>query len=445
MFSLRRLLQLSALSGAAVFMPTVLVEAQDVEYEVPPILSAKDLLGKADLKGPYHKVANEVTNDGYFNNYVLESKFGKETIEGQQLLDIRIGELIALVELDKMSSSKVVGDSAYEGGKAIVQAPVKAVGKVVDTVSDPQKVKDTVTGIPDGAERLFSWAYRQAKSGAQAVGDAFSPSGTPEPDSGYSAGGTLQAGKDLSLKYIGYSKRERELFQTLKCNPYTTNKLVQSEVSRVVGLQTTVGVAFRFVPGLGLLSQLNTFNTWYDRAQQLSLYEEPEEIFKKNKAELMKLGVTEENTLAFLRSKVYNPWTQRFISNSLTQIGPKVSGHNEFIKMANTADNEPTTLYFVSVAEAMEKLHKRRPLRKIVTSLYIPAAVTRDGLLYVPLSVDYLFWTQEVAGIFEDFKKRVLAEEKFSSAEVRIRGRVSPLARRKLEALGAKVVTGGLS
>jgi hypothetical protein len=425
-------------------MPTVLVEAQDVEYEVPPILSAKDLLGKADLKGPYHKVANEVTNDGYFNNYVLESKFGKETIEGQQLLDIRIGELIALVELDKMSSSKVVGDSAYEGGKAIVQAPVKAVGKVVDTVSDPQKVKDTVTGIPDGAERLFSWAYRQAKSGAQAVGDAFSPSGTPEPDSGYSAGGTLQAGKDMSLKYIGYSKRERELFQILKCNPYTTNKLVQSEVSRVVTLQTTVGVAFRFVPGLGLLSQLNTFNTWYDRAQQLSLYEEPEGIFKKNKEELMKLGVTEENTLAFLRNKAYNPWTQRFISNSLTQIGPKVSGHNQFIELANRSDNEPTTLYFVSVAEAMEKLHKKRPLRKIVTSLRIPAAVTRDGLLYIPLSVDYLFWTQEVAGILADFKKRVMAEEKFSTVEFRIRGKVSPLAHRNLEALGAQVVVGSL-
>jgi hypothetical protein len=211
-----------------------------------------------------------------------------------------------------------------------------------------------------------------------------------------------------------------------------------------VTLQTTVGVAFRFVPGLGLLSQLNTFNTWYDRAQQLSLYEEPEGIFKKNKEELMKLGVTEENTLAFLRNKAYNPWTQRFISNSLTQIGPKVSGHNQFIELANRSDNEPTTLYFVSVAEAMEKLHKKRPLRKIVTSLRIPAAVTRDGLLYIPLSVDYLFWTQEVAGILADFKKRVMAEEKFSTVEFRIRGKVSPLAHRNLEALGAQVVVGSL-
>lgn len=414
------------------------------QFETPPVLSAAAILPKAYLSGPYHKLNNKVTSDGYFNNYTIESKFGNETVEGQQLLEIRIGELIALAELEKMSSSKVLGDSAYEGGKAVVTAPVKAVGKVVDTVSDPKKVQDTVAGIPDGAERLFSWAYKQAKSGVQVVGDQFSSSSTPAPDDGYSSGSTLQAGKKLGLDYLGYSKKERELFRKLECNPYTSNKQVQSEVSRVVSIETTVGVAFKFVPSVALLSQLNTFNTWYDRANKLSLYEEPEGIFKKNKADLISLGVTEEHALAFLKNESYNPWTQRFVANSLHEIGPKVDGHDKFIVLASKADNEPTTLYFVSVADALQKLHSKRPLKKIVSGLHLPAAVTKDGMLYLPLSVDYLFWTEEVAGILSDFKARVMTEEKFTTAEVRIRGRVSPMARQKIEAMGVKVTEGPL-
>lgn len=424
--------------------PLELLQADDQKFEKPVVLSAAAVLPKAFLSGPHHKVASRVTSDGYFNNYTLESKFGKEVVEGQQLLEIRIGEIGALVELEKMSSSKVLGNATYEGGKAIVKAPVVAVGKVVDTVSDPKKVQDTVAGIPDGAERLFSWAYRQTKSGVQAVGSVFSSDGTPSPDSDYSASGTLAAGKDLGLKYIGYSGRERELFKELECNPYTSNQLVQSEVRRVVSIETTVGVAFKFVPGLGLLGGLDTFNTWYDRAQKLSLYEDPGDIFKKNRSELLALGVSEAQVKAFLDNKAYNPWTQRFISNSLTEIGPGVKGHDRFIELATGATNEPTTLYFVTVAEALQKMHKRRPLKRIVASLVIPGAVTKDGMLYLPLSVDYLFWTEEVAGILSGFQERVMKEERFSSVEIRLRGKASPLALRSLQAMGATVTEGKL-
>ncbi len=413
------------------------------DFEAPTVLSAARVLPKEDLSGPYHKVADRVTSDGYFNNYTLQSKFQTERVEGQQLLELRIGEVDALVELDKMSSASVLGDSAYEGGKAVVQAPVKAVGKVVDTVSDTKKMKDTVTGIPDGAGRLFSWAYKQTKSGVQAVGSAFSSDATPAPE-GYSSGDVASGAKKFGLDFIGYSKRERELFKLLKANPYSSNKLLQSEVRRVVSLETSVGIAFKFVPGIGLLSSVNTFNTWYDRATKLSLYEEPEEIFGKNRSELHALGVTDAHVVAFLKNKAYNPWTSRFVSNSLTEIGPKVGGHDNFIVLATTAKNEPSSLYFVSVADAMAKLHKRRPLKTILSSLKIPAAVTKDGMLYVPLSVDYLFWTEQVAAILEDLKARCLKEAPFSRIEAKIRGKASPLARRKLEEMGATVIEGEL-
>jgi hypothetical protein len=126
----------------------------------------------------------------------------------------------------------------------------------------------------------------------------------------------------------------------------------------------------------------------------------------------------------------------------MTNLGNDVAGRALFIKAALQAKNEPTSLYFVSVAEALEKIDQARPLKRIVSSLYLPAAVTKTGVLYIPLSVDYLFWTEEVAGIFDDFKTRVMNEEKFSSVEIHVRGKISTRARMALESQGAKVLEG---
>lgn len=432
---------LGVISGIVVCVSALVtdVTAQG-KFEKPPVLQAKDVLPEALLKGPFHEIEPRVTSDGYFNNYKLKSKFGNFDVEGQQLLEIRIGELNALNELDKLSTTKVVGDAAYEGGKGIVLAPVNAVKKVANTVSDPDKMYDTVKGVPEGAEKVFSWAYRQAKGAAQGVSDLVTgDSATSSEDVKEGASSTLQAGKSFGLRFVGYTKRERDLFRQLQINPYTSNKAVQDEVVRVAGVGTAVGFAFNFVPGLGLLGQLSTFNRWYGRAEQLSLYEDPDVIKEKNKAELRALDVPDEMIEQFQQSKAYNPWTRRFVTASMTALGPTVAGRALFIKAALTAKNEPSTLYFVSVAEYLEKVQKETPLKKIVASLYLPAGVTKKGVLIVPLSIDYLFWTQEVAGIFDDFKARVEKEEAFSAVEIRVRGQVSAQARKALEAMGATV------
>lgn len=419
-------------------------------YETPTTLSASKLLPPHLLKGPYHTVKDKVTSDGYFNNYHIISNFGPIDVEGQQLLEIRIAELNALAELDKLSSSSVFADAAYKAGKGILLAPVKVVEKTAKIVSDPQKIVDTAAKIPEGAEKLFNWAYRQGKSAASAVGDAFSSSET-EKDKGASSkstsdtvSDTLDQGTKFGLQFIGYTKREREWFRKLKVNPYTSNDPLRNEIIRVAGIETAVGTAFRFVPGLGLLGQLGTVNRWYDRAEKLALYEDPDTIGKKNNKELRALGVPEENIAAFANNKSYTPWTRRFISASLTAIGPNVPGHAEFIRVASQAQNEPSTLYFVSVAEALEKRHAQTPITRIVASNHLPAAVLKDGTLYVPLSVDYLFWTEEVAGIFADFQTRVRAATKAKRTLITIRGGLTSTARGRLEGAGNTVMEGAL-
>ena len=428
-----------ALCGYAI--PNVV--AQTDSFETPPVLSAKNVLPPELVSGEGFTVENKVTSDGYFNRYELKTRFGTFKVEGQQLLELRIGELRALNELDKMSSSKVLGDAVYESGKATVLAPVNLVKKTYNTVSDPDKVVDTVKGIPEGAGKVFSWAYRQTKGAAQGVANFVSADSSEQKEEAADTGSSLlDSGKNFGLGFIGYTKRERELFRQLQADPYTSNSVLQNEVVRVAGIGTAVGTAFRFVPGIGFLGPLGTFNRWYGRAEQLSLYEDPDEIRKKNQAGMLAMGVPEELANKFQSNKAYTPWTRRFIVASLTDIGKDVTGRALFFKAAAEATNEPSTLYFVSVAEYLEKVDKVNPINRVVASMYIPAVITKKGALIVPLSVDYLFWTKEVAGVFDDFKRRVTLEEKFSSVQVVVRGHVSPRARKALQNMGATVTDG---
>jgi len=420
------------------------------QYEKPANLLASQVLPAALLKGPYHTIREKVTSDGYFNNYHIISNFGPIDVEGQQLLEIRIAELNALAELDKLSSSSVFADAVYKAGKGIVLAPVKVVEKTAKIVSDPQKIVDIAAKVPEGAEKLFTWVYRQGKRAANTVGDAFSSTPQPKEESTPSKGtsdnvsATLDQGTKLGLQFIGYTKRQREWFRKLQVNPYTSNDLLRDEIMRVAGIETAVGTAFRFVPGLGLLGELSTVNRWYERAEKLSLYEDPDTIAKKNKKELTSLGVPEELIRTFMENKSYTPWTRRFIAASLASIGPNVPGHAEFIRAASQAQNEPSTLYFVSVAEAFEKRHAKNPITRIVASGQLPAALLKDGTLYLPLSVDYLFWTEEVASIVNDFQTRVVGPTKAKKTLITIRGGLSLMARAHLENGTTVVTEGGL-
>ena len=61
--------------GTLVFQPASTIAAQQA-YESPPVLSASKILPPELLSGPHHRVEEAVNNNGYFNIYRIDSKFG---------------------------------------------------------------------------------------------------------------------------------------------------------------------------------------------------------------------------------------------------------------------------------------------------------------------------------------------------------------------------------
>src|SRR6266699_3851298 len=82
------------------------VAATPTAYEAPPVLQASKILPPELLSGPHHRVEEAVTNNGYFNIYRIDSKFGTFTAVSTAMLRKRIGEINAMVVMEKIQGTR---------------------------------------------------------------------------------------------------------------------------------------------------------------------------------------------------------------------------------------------------------------------------------------------------------------------------------------------------
>ena len=64
-------------------------------YESPPTFSAAQVLPPDLLQGPYHQIVGPVTVQGFLNRYQMQTKYGTFTVEGTELLRMRVREVAA--------------------------------------------------------------------------------------------------------------------------------------------------------------------------------------------------------------------------------------------------------------------------------------------------------------------------------------------------------------
>ena len=80
-------------------------------YEAAPTLQASKVLPAALRSGAHFRVDDKVANDGYVNTYQLHPKCGTFTTVSTAMLVKRIGEVNALVVMEK-----VKGTTAFTHG-----------------------------------------------------------------------------------------------------------------------------------------------------------------------------------------------------------------------------------------------------------------------------------------------------------------------------------------
>jgi hypothetical protein len=110
-------------------------------YETAATLQASKILPAELRSGANYRVDEKVTNDGYLNTYRISSKFGTFTAVSTAMLRKRIGEVNALVVMEKVKGTTEFTNSLRKAGS-------DALGSAKNLVTHPV---DTLGGAPSAA------------------------------------------------------------------------------------------------------------------------------------------------------------------------------------------------------------------------------------------------------------------------------------------------------
>ena len=102
------------------FILTICVVPAGAAYENPPVLQAKSILKPELLKSKNYRVQDQVKNDGLFNHYTVESKFGTFQAGSTGDLEILVNEIAAIAAMKQVATDDTVKAALKQSGQNTV-------------------------------------------------------------------------------------------------------------------------------------------------------------------------------------------------------------------------------------------------------------------------------------------------------------------------------------
>jgi hypothetical protein len=422
---------LAGVLAVALVLASAALVAGQAALETPAVLKAADLAPAELLKGPRFQVDETVTTDGLLARFTIKSDFGPFEAEGPGMLAVRVAEIRALDTLSHVEKSdvfqKALASSAQRTGKSLMTA-----------VTHPA---ETIKGLPEGVGRFFERVGRGVTTGVQKAGDYIAEKqgqsgGASSGDVATAAG---QAASNVGENVIGYDDARRRVAKELRVDPYTTNAALSKKLDEVAWAQWSgefgMDVAVGLVPGGAALRF--TKNWVSDLVWDLS----PGDLDVRMDKQFQAMGVPQETIDRFLRQPRYTRTIRVVLAESLNALPPGV-GRAPVVDWALTAQSESQARFMAGTVAILGDFHRTvTPIKtlRIARTLY---AETEAGTVVVPAPVDYISWTERVAGFAE--RPDVVAAK---NRHLWVTGRLSPRTRQELAAHGWTVregVTAGL-
>jgi hypothetical protein len=163
-------------------------------FETPPVLQASELAPPYLLQGPTFTVDPQVPIVGMLGHFTLRADVGTFEAHGQEMLRIRVGELHAIAQIERMSKSDVFLQAA---GNAVAR-PVESMAHMLENPGQ------TAQGLSGGVERFFG----RVELGAQRLDTTVS---TPAPSSTDQAELIAKRVGGLAANVFGYEVERRAL------------------------------------------------------------------------------------------------------------------------------------------------------------------------------------------------------------------------------------------
>lgn len=409
--SLRTALACAALLGTwvAVAPPPARAEAFEQAGRVP----AARYLSPAQSSGEEWRVAPEADNDGAFNTYVVESRFGSFRARGAASVALRGREIAALLELESVSKSEVFLDAVKDSALGSVETVMAFVASPVETVK----------GLPSAVGRLFrrtgfqlKEAYvdlreakeeHEQKQAARAESEA---AAAADPEAAAALAAEQRAAseereeklkelaKKEALDYLRITGAERRWYAALGVDPSTDNEVLRRAIrsyARVEGL-TRFGMKFVGIPAIPGAREIR-------KTMQLVWETDPWELRLRNRQQLLVAGLSEETARAFEDNPYLTLTQQTGLLAALDEMRAVAGRERLIARGIDLASKEEGQQLFQSTILLARHHLATRPLAEILAGTELPVARTADGRLVAALAADALFWTEEVARGMAEF------------------------------------------
>ena len=389
-------------------------------YETLGNLKASEFAPAALLKGPFHTVDENVTVAGAQPNFTIRSKYGTWEARGHEMLVIRVSELPAFEQLEKVSKTDEFMKSA---GKAIA-APVKAVGAFV------QNPVETTGSIFSGIGLMATRVSRVAEQAVTRVGDGNAPAEKQVLKPAAAPLGTA-APRSVIGDPLGYNSQRREWAQRLKVDPYTSNGALSDKLGDVASV--TFASSFPVNLTLGAVAAPLYYAQQFNEAATLEAYQTPPtDIGIRNEARLKKMGIEGLPVRTFMRNDYFTPTLQTALVLALESMG-NIAGRGEVIAFAARAASETEARYVNNSVMMLAQHNKVMPLARIRGADNVIAGETSDGKVIVAAPLDYLPWVEPV----DIFARRT--DLKGSERLLLVSGKATPRAKEELASKGWRV------
>jgi hypothetical protein len=331
-------------------------------YETPPTFSAAKVLPPDLVQGPYHKIVGPVTVQGFLNHYQMQTKYGTFPVEGTELLRMRVRELAATAQLEKVNSAETLVASAG-------RTALKPLETAKDLVTAPGKtVSETWKGVG-------GW-FNRADASMQAT----------DPN---------REGTVASL--TGGSKARRKLAYDLGIDPYTTFEPLNAELTRVASAsavgETGVNIGLAFVTGgAGIaISVGGTTST----VREVLRDKTAAELEMLGREKLAAMGVSPGTVNAFYATTGLTPTDKAVIVASLMSLGG-AADREIFVARTAQAQSYAEGFAYRRKAELTAAYDKRvSPVRSFSSVGGTPLMQTGAGVVAI-VPMDYVYWSPQL-------------------------------------------------
>ncbi len=378
------------------------------QYDSPQELRASQILPPEMVTGPNHRVDERVINDGFQNHYKIYSKFGEYAVVSTAMLRKRVHEIHEMAAMEQLklgreflNSFKESGFKTLEGAKNLITSPVKTIYGTVAGVG---------TAFKNAGQSLFGFKKSAAEESKL---------------------------KDV----IGFSKTKLEYAFQFGVDAYSRNQPMQKRLDQITwaGYFGGLSMSAALAPISGGASIAISVSRMSNLFNEIFRTIPPTELRAMNQKKLLKMGINEDLVDLFLNNAKYSPREQTLLVGALAEING-ARNRAAFVKFAVPTNNPDMAFFRQRQAEMYAGYHKSvEPIERFEGFGRFAAARTRDGKLVFNVPLDYLAWTENMAGFINAVNYHTKSLPRVTEKHLWVTGSVSPLALKELNRRGILV------